>query len=110
MAIDFGCVPECAGERADRSTRSSGGAGRTPSVRPPLQTPSAVIRVGPWRVAIVDDRVGVCRPDRHASGALSPSRQFTPEERKAWTTLMKEIYRQFVSKAAKGRKIDEKGK
>ncbi len=38
------------------------------------------------------------------SELLSSTRAFTPEERKVWATLMKEIYRQFVSKAAKGRK------
>jgi len=39
------------------------------------------------------------------SGSLSPTQPFTPEERKAWTHLLEETYRQFVSKAAEGRKM-----
>ncbi len=39
------------------------------------------------------------------SGSLSSTQPFTPEERKAWTELLKETYRQFVGKAAKGRKM-----
>jgi protease-4 len=39
------------------------------------------------------------------SGALSDTQPFTPEERKAWTTLLEDTYRQFVDKAAQGRKM-----
>ena len=39
------------------------------------------------------------------SGSLSSSQPFTPDERKAWTELLEETYRQFVSKAAQGRKM-----
>ncbi len=39
------------------------------------------------------------------SGSISSSQPFTPEERKVWLALIKEIYRQFVSKAAQGRKV-----
>jgi len=42
------------------------------------------------------------------SGSLSPTRPFTPEERKAWKALMRETYRQFVGKAAEGRKLGRK--
>ncbi|MHC4178714.1 MAG: signal peptide peptidase SppA [Planctomycetota bacterium] len=38
------------------------------------------------------------------SEAFSANQPFTPEERKVWTALLREIYRQFVSKAAQGRK------
>ena len=38
------------------------------------------------------------------SGALSSTQPFTPEQRKVWAALLKEIYRQFVGKAAQGRK------
>ncbi len=39
------------------------------------------------------------------SGSLSSNQAFTPEERKAWTVLLQETYRQFVGKAAEGRKM-----
>ncbi|MBN1393469.1 MAG: S49 family peptidase, partial [Pirellulales bacterium] len=39
------------------------------------------------------------------SGSLSSDRPFTPEERKAWIVVLEETYRQFVSKAAEGRKM-----
>jgi protease-4 len=39
------------------------------------------------------------------SGSLSSNQPFTPEERKAWTELLHETYRQFVGKAATGRKM-----
>ena len=39
------------------------------------------------------------------SGAFSPSQPFTPKERKASIVVLKEIYRQFVSKAAEGRNM-----
>jgi len=39
------------------------------------------------------------------SGALSPSQPFTPEERKVWMDVLQETYRQFVGKAAEGRKM-----
>ncbi len=39
------------------------------------------------------------------SGAISSTQPFTPEERKAWTELLEETYRQFVGKAAEGRKM-----
>jgi protease IV len=39
------------------------------------------------------------------SGSLSSTQAFTPEERKAWTALLEETYRQFVGKAAQGRKL-----
>ena len=42
------------------------------------------------------------------SGALSSTRPFTPDERKAWTAMLEETYGQFVSKAAEGRKMDRK--
>ncbi len=42
------------------------------------------------------------------SGALSSTQPFTPAERKAWTALLMETYRQFVTKAAHGRKMDVK--
>lgn len=42
------------------------------------------------------------------SGAMSPTRPFTPEERRAWISMMEETYQQFVSKAAKGRKMPVK--
>ena len=42
------------------------------------------------------------------SGSFSSNEPFTPEQRKAWTSLLKEIYRQFVSKAAQGRKMEYK--
>jgi protease-4 len=38
------------------------------------------------------------------SEALSSNRPFTPEERELWGGLLREIYRQFVGKAAQGRK------
>jgi len=40
------------------------------------------------------------------SGSLSMTEPFTPEERKAWTALLNSTYRQFVRKAAEGRKMD----
>ncbi|MCD4726181.1 MAG: signal peptide peptidase SppA [Pirellulales bacterium] len=39
------------------------------------------------------------------SGALSSNQPFTPEERKAWITMLEETYRQFVGKAAEGRNM-----
>ena len=39
------------------------------------------------------------------SGALSSSQPFTPEERKVWMDVLQETYRQFVGKAAEGRKM-----
>ncbi len=39
------------------------------------------------------------------SGSLSSLKSFTPEERKAWLGLLEETYRQFVGKAADGRKM-----
>ncbi len=39
------------------------------------------------------------------SGALSSNEPFTPEQREAFTTLLEDIYRQFVAKAAQGRKV-----
>jgi protease IV len=39
------------------------------------------------------------------SGSLSSTQPFSPDERKAWTALLEETYRQFVSKAAQGRKL-----
>jgi protease IV len=39
------------------------------------------------------------------SGSLSSATPFTPEERRAMTEVMEETYRQFVSKAATGRKM-----
>lgn len=39
------------------------------------------------------------------SGALSSTQPFTPDERKVWLAIMEDIYRQFVSKAAEGRKM-----
>jgi len=42
------------------------------------------------------------------SGSLSSTEPFTPEERKVWLNLMKSIYRQFVGKAAQGRKVSYK--
>lgn len=39
------------------------------------------------------------------SGSFSSTRRYTPEERKVWMTTMKDVYRQFVGKAAKGRKM-----
>jgi len=42
------------------------------------------------------------------SGSFSATQPFTPEERKALTNLMREIYHQFVSKAAQGRKMEVK--
>ncbi|MEN6450391.1 MAG: signal peptide peptidase SppA [Thermoguttaceae bacterium] len=39
------------------------------------------------------------------SGTLSALKPFTPEERKAWHGLLEETYRQFVGKAAEGRKM-----
>jgi protease-4 len=38
------------------------------------------------------------------SEALSSNQPFTPEERELWAGLLREVYRQFVSKAAQGRK------
>lgn len=40
------------------------------------------------------------------SGSLSLTEPFTPDERKAWTKLLRETYRQFVGKAAEGRKME----
>ncbi|HBO44429.1 MAG TPA: signal peptide peptidase SppA [Planctomycetaceae bacterium] len=37
------------------------------------------------------------------SGAMTSEEPFTPEERAIWTEMLQDIYRQFVSKAAKGR-------
>jgi len=39
------------------------------------------------------------------AGSLSLVDPFTPDERKAWMRLMKDSYRQFVAKAAEGRKM-----
>jgi len=39
------------------------------------------------------------------SGALSSNQPFTADERKAWTELLEDVYRQFVGKAAKGRNM-----
>jgi protease-4 len=39
------------------------------------------------------------------SGSFSTTEPFTPEQRKAWTALLQETYRQFVGKAAQGRKL-----
>jgi len=39
------------------------------------------------------------------SGSFSSTERFTPEQRKVWTTMLQEVYRQFVSKAAQGRKL-----
>jgi len=39
------------------------------------------------------------------SGSFSSTERFTPQQREVWTALLKEIYRQFVSKAAQGRKL-----
>lgn len=39
------------------------------------------------------------------AGSMSPLAPFSESERKAWTRLMEDIYRQFVSKAAQGRKM-----
>lgn len=39
------------------------------------------------------------------SGSLSMNQPFSAEERAAMTTMMEDIYRQFVSKAAQGRKM-----
>jgi protease-4 len=36
---------------------------------------------------------------------VSSDKPFTPSEREAWLASMKEIYRQFVSKSAQGRKM-----
>jgi len=40
-----------------------------------------------------------------ASGAFSTDAPFTPEERQAVQKLLREVYRQFVAKAARGRKM-----
>lgn len=40
------------------------------------------------------------------SGLFSSSAPFTDSERQQWTKLMQETYRQFVAKAAQGRKLD----
>ena len=42
------------------------------------------------------------------SGAFSSLQPFTPLERKAMTALLKETYKQFVSKAAEGRNVSYK--
>jgi protease-4 len=39
------------------------------------------------------------------SGAFSSTNPFTERERKVWMSMLRETYRQFVSKAAKGRKM-----
>jgi protease-4 len=39
------------------------------------------------------------------SGLFSSTQSFTPEERRAWTDMLQEVYRQFVGKAAQGRKM-----
>ena len=39
------------------------------------------------------------------SGSLSSTQPFTPEERQAWTKLLRTTYRQFVGKAAEGRNM-----
>lgn len=39
------------------------------------------------------------------SGTLSSTRPFSEDERKAWTRLLEDTYRQFVDKAAKGRRM-----
>lgn len=40
------------------------------------------------------------------SGTFSPTQPFTDTEREAWKRLMGDIYRQFTTKAAEGRKMD----
>jgi len=40
------------------------------------------------------------------SGIMSPSQPFTDSEREVWTVFMTEIYEQFTTKAAAGRKMD----
>jgi len=42
------------------------------------------------------------------SGLFSPSESFTPEQRKACMAILRDIYRQFVRKAAQGRKLSYK--
>jgi len=42
------------------------------------------------------------------SSVLSSTDPFTPEERKAWSNMLEETYRQFVGKAAQGRKMPYK--
>ena len=42
------------------------------------------------------------------SGAFSSTKRFTAEERASWLAVMKDIYRQFVAKAAQGRKMSPK--
>lgn len=39
------------------------------------------------------------------SGSMSATQPFTPEERKVWTEVLEDVYQQFVSKAADGRKM-----
>ncbi len=39
------------------------------------------------------------------SGSFSSTEPFTPEQRKAWMGLLQDTYRQFVRKAAEGRKM-----
>ncbi|MGW8257497.1 MAG: signal peptide peptidase SppA [Thermoguttaceae bacterium] len=39
------------------------------------------------------------------SGSLSTSEHFTAEQKRVWTELLMDVYRQFVGKAAKGRKM-----
>ncbi|HEY4759648.1 MAG TPA: signal peptide peptidase SppA, partial [Thermoguttaceae bacterium] len=39
------------------------------------------------------------------NGLLSVTQPFTPEQRRVWTEMLREIYRQFVSKAAQGRNM-----
>ncbi len=42
------------------------------------------------------------------SGMLSSTDPFTPDERQAWSKMLADTYRQFVSKAAEGRKMEYK--
>jgi protease IV len=39
------------------------------------------------------------------SGSMSANQPFSPDERKVWTEVLQETYRQFVSKVAEGRKM-----
>jgi protease-4 len=40
------------------------------------------------------------------AGLLSPTTKFTDDERQVWKGMMEDIYRQFTSKAAEGRKME----
>lgn len=39
------------------------------------------------------------------SGSMSANQPFSPEERKVWTDVLEDVYQQFVTKAAEGRKM-----